>query len=223
MRNTHLSASLVFAASLGFVLGNCGGSSSSSGPVACPPGGSANCTQAELNQYTNCIIGKCGSTLQTCFGPNYQSGTYAGTCGTAYVSCTQKCGCGDNTACLGACGQPSSDCGTCLLSVSACIQTSTCTAPACQSGGAGGTTGGSGGTTGGGAGGHVAGQGGFTGGFGGITGTNGTCADLQTCCNAITTASVKAQCTAEYNLLLPMGDATCGAAVAGLRSGGVCP
>ncbi len=217
MRNTHLSVSLVFAAVLGFVLGNCGGSSSSSsGPTACPPGGASTCTKAELAPYTNCIIGKCSSTLSTCFGPSFQSGNYGGTCGATYVGCTQKCGCGD-TACFLACGQPSADCAACLQTVSACVDTSACVAPTNCSGG------GTGGTTGGGAGGHIGGLGGFPGGLGGITGTSGTCADLLACCNAIANASVKAACMSEYTTLMAQGDAQCGAAVSGLRAGGACP
>lgn len=223
-RSSHLAAALVFAAALGFGLGNCGGSSGGNGPTACPPGASASCTKAELSSYTSCIESKCGSSLQTCFGSAYQSGTYAGVCGSTYETCVQNCGC-NNGACVAACGAPSADCQTCLLTVSSCIATSNCAEPACATGSTG-----TGGTVGGGAGGHVGGIGGFTGslggflgGLGGISGTNATCADLMACCNAIADAQTKAACMTEYNQVLPSGDSACGLLVAVFRGNALCP
>ncbi len=217
MRNSQLIVGLVFAAALGFGLGNCGGSSGSSGGFqACPQGSTSTCTQAELNQYSDCVLNACSSGYSACFGPGFKTGSFSGPC-ASYAQCTSACGC-NNQSCTTACGAPSQDCETCLTgNLVTCILGSTCTLPAC----AGGLPG-VGGTAGGGLGGHVGGTGGISGGAG-STGASGTCADLLACCNSIATASIKAQCMSEYSLLLPMGDATCGAAVSGLRSGGLCP
>lgn len=224
MRSSHLFAALVFAAALGFGLGNCGGSSGGGGPTACPSGSTANCTQAELSQYTSCIESKCGSSLQTCFGAGYQSGNYGGVCGATYETCVQKCGC-NNSPCVVACGAPSADCQSCLLDVGTCIGGASCEQPACA-----GTSAGTGGAVGGGAGGHVGGIGGFVGslggflgGLGGITGTSGTCADLMTCCNAIADAQTKSACLTEYGQILPSGDSACGILVAAFRANALCP
>ena len=66
------------------------------------------------------------------------------------------------------------------------------------------------GGTSGGTGGRAGGSGGFTGSLGGSSGTTGTCADLLACCNAAN-ATFKATCMTEYNTVVSMGDATCGA------------
>jgi hypothetical protein len=213
MRHSQILVGLVFAAVLGFLVGSCGSSSPSGKGLMCPPGSTGSCTQAELDTYDNCVIGQCGSTLTTCYGSGYQSGSFSGPCGT-FGSCISKCGCTD-TACKTACGQPSSDCQSCLTPFTACILSSSCTLPACllSGGGAGGTSGGAGGRTGG--------AGGFTGSLGGSTGTTGTCADLLACCNAAS-ATLKPTCMTEYNAVVSMGDATCGALLGGIKSA-ICP
>lgn len=216
MRHSQLLVGLVFTAVLGFTLGSCGSSSPSNSTgkgLTCTTGSTGTCTQAELDTYDNCIIGQCGSTLATCYGSGYQSGSFSGPCGT-YGSCASKCACTD-TACKTACGQPSSDCQSCLTPFTACILSSSCTIPAClfSGGGSGGTSGGAGGRTGG--------AGGFTGSLGGTTGTTGTCADLLACCNAAS-ATVKAACMNGYNSVVSSGDAACGGVLSGIKAS-VCP
>ncbi|MCA9584394.1 MAG: hypothetical protein KC657_03455 [Myxococcales bacterium] len=116
------------------------GSSGSSGPKYCAGG---TCTEAEGKPYADCVIGKCDTQYQECYGPGYKTGTYGGSCGP-YLTCVQKCAC-DDTACFQACGAPQGDCQTCLQKVSTCVQGSGCQAPACASvqpdaGGGGGKT-----------------------------------------------------------------------------------
>jgi hypothetical protein len=217
MRHSQLLIGLVFAAVLGFAVGSCSssspstsdGSTSSGKGLTCTTGSTGTCTQAELDTYDNCIASQCGSTLATCYGSGYQSGSFSGPCGT-YGSCVSKCSCTD-TACKTACGQPSSACQSCLTPYTACIFSASCTIPACllSGGGTGGTSGGAGGRTGG--------AGGFTGSLGGSTGTAGTCADLLACCNAAN-ATLKPSCMTEYNTVVSMGDATCGQLLSVIKS-----
>lgn len=224
MRNSPLLAGLIFAAVLGFSLGSCSSSTSTpsdgsttsgqggakGGFMACPGGTTSGCSQAEIMPYSNCVIAACSSAFTMCYGSGYASGNFSGPCGT-YGQCSSACGC-DQTCAMN-CGTPPTACQTCLFNnLVPCIQSSSCQLPACA-GGAGGTAGGTGGRAGG--------AGGFTGSLGGSTGTTGTCADLLACCNAAS-ATLKPTCMTEYNTVVSMGDATCGALLSGIKST-VCP
>ena len=142
-------------------------SSSSGGPKQCAASTST-CTEAEQKPYTDCIQSKCDSTFKTCYGSNFQSGTYDGTCGT-YLTCTQACACGD-TACLSKCTLDDA-CKNCLFPA---FQTCSgmCETPACYSAGSSGSS--------------------------GTSGSSGsaahTCADLQACCDAEADPNKKSAC-----------------------------
>lgn len=87
----------------------------------------ASCKQSDLDTYSSCVQDKCDTEYQKCYGAGYKDGNFGGACGT-YVACVQKCGC-NNTSCVTACGQPDSDCSTCLQGFATCSQG--CTLPAC--------------------------------------------------------------------------------------------
>jgi hypothetical protein len=210
----------VLAASAGFVVANCGSSSDSGssglGALSCPSGSNAGmCTAEQNNAYANCLIGKCDTQFQACYGPGYKSGTFSGPCAT-YLNCVTKCGCGD-TACRAAC-TVGSECTTCLGSVANCALSSGCALPVCN--GTGGTAGaGTGGTAGTGTGG-TAGTG--TGGAGGTGGGTGNCAALNACCASIANAQLKMACQMQAGLIQG-NDQTCAALLSSYRAAAVCP
>jgi hypothetical protein len=144
MRIARLSMILVSAAVLGFALASCGGDSGSGAPGGsatsgffCPSTNASSCKQSDVDAYGSCVQGKCGTQMKVCFGDNFQSGTFGGSCGT-WASCYGKCACGD-TACRGACGLPAGECTTCLQMISSCTASSGCMAPVCSAADAGTT------------------------------------------------------------------------------------
>jgi hypothetical protein len=142
--------------------------------------GSSGCTAAELKPYTDCVTAACDSTYKQCYGNAYATGTFAGPCGS-YITCIQKCNCGD-TACYQACGTPSSDCQTCQQGLASC--SGGCTLPACATASSSSSSSSSSG------------------------GTAKTCADLQTCCDAITDPTIKSTCQSSHDSAAS-SDATC--------------
>ena len=62
-------------------------------PASLPKG----CTQDQIDEYSDCINTACEPTLEACYGPDYQSGTYAGPCKDQLECATEKCDCNDNT------------------------------------------------------------------------------------------------------------------------------
>jgi hypothetical protein len=192
----------VFAAALLLGAMGCGGGSDpvpgggSLKPVngVCPPSSTSTCKQADLDTYSNCIIGKCDSAYRTCLGDGYKTGTFGGACGT-YVACTQKCNCGD-TACTTACGQPPAECTSCLTgTLAACVTGSGCSTPACYT------------TT------SLP--------DGGLPGGGGTCADLMRCCASMT-GQMKTACDMQYNAVKAGGDSACGAAFGVYKAAMIC-
>jgi hypothetical protein len=234
MHSARLMVVIALGAAAGFGAANCGSDSKSSGagPLACPPSGGSSCTSAEVQPYLDCMYAKCDTQYQECLGPNYKTGNFSGAC-ASYYGCLGNCGCNDQ-ACRTACTSSglTGDCLACVTGkLGPCLATinSTCTAPACfntGAGGAGGTgAGGAGGTGAGGAGGIGAGGAGGTGagGTGAGDAGGGTCMDLMACCAAITNATIKAACTANYDAIKAQGDAACGAVYMGIKGGGFCP
>jgi hypothetical protein len=59
----------------------------------------AGCTQAQIDEYTSCVSASCEPTLEMCYGPDYESGTYAGPCKEQLDCATKSCACNDN-ACI---------------------------------------------------------------------------------------------------------------------------
>jgi hypothetical protein len=100
---------------------DCGGSSGTPGTETC--------TEAEMKPYVECVTAQCDPKYKECYGPNYQTGSFSGPCGS-YIECTQKCECND-TACIMAC-KTDAACATCLERASSCSQG--CSLPACASG-----------------------------------------------------------------------------------------
>jgi hypothetical protein len=190
------------AATVGFIIANCGGSDSSSTPsgLACPTTSGGSCSAAENKAYGDCIQNKCDGAYQMCLGSGYKSGSFSGACG-AWIGCYAKCNC--DKACQANCGQPSGECTTCLTAqVSPCVLSSGCAAPACTGGGTGGSGGGTGGSGGGG---------------------TGTCSDLMKCCAAIADASQKSACQNALTGAMMAGDQYCGLLLTQFRASKLCP
>jgi len=201
----------VFAAGLGFVAANCGGddSGSSTNNLVCPSNtGGGTCTAEQNKTYSDCIMSKCDSAFQTCYGAGYKSGNFSGPC-QSWIACYAKCACND-MACRNACGFPMGECLTCATMTGSCVSSSGCMAPVCTGSGTGGS-GGGGGASG-------------TGGAGGGGGGSGTCADLMKCCASMTNAQLKMACDAQYNALKSQagGDSACGMLAAQYKAGGLC-
>lgn len=155
------------------------GTSGGSGIKQCASTGST-CTDAENTTYGNCLQNKCDATYSKCFGADYKTGTFSGSCGP-YITCTQACACND-TACTSKCPSPTSECTTCLGSFASC--SAMCEAPACATGGSSGTSGSS-----------------------GSSGSK-TCADLKACCDKIPAGQMKDSCNATYDAIKSM-DSNC--------------
>ncbi len=129
MRSLPLPLTLAASALFGFVLANCGGDSggggSSGSNLFCPSSNQTNCKQDEVDAYGKCVQDKCDGQIKLCFGDNYKTGTFAGTCG-AYVTCSNKCSCTDNN-CRAACAaMADAPCTDCLLKIGACTQSMGC-------------------------------------------------------------------------------------------------
>src|SRR5438128_2132063 len=93
----------------------------------CPNAG-AKCSQSEIETFSQCVQTKCDPEYQTCAGPDYKHGVFAGVC-KVYLDCASSCACGDG-ACAQRCAAPSAECTTCLQNVVPC-QKQNCPAPAC--------------------------------------------------------------------------------------------
>jgi hypothetical protein len=226
MVSARLVTAFVLAASVGFVIANCGGSSdssSSSGVFSCPMNDQqSKCTAEQNKMYSDCLISKCDAQFQACYGSGYKSGSFSGACGP-YLTCISKCGCTD-MACKSAC-TITPDCQTCITGMLAgCALSSGCTLPVCTGTGTGGTAGaGTGGTAGAGTGGA---GGAGTGGAGGSGGGGTGCAALSTCCAAFADAGAKMACQqalAEFQMLGAQGDQACTQAVSLYRQMHLCP
>ena len=157
------------------------GTSGGSAIKQCAPTGST-CTDAETAAYSSCLQDKCDATYSKCFGADYKTGKFSGSCGP-YITCTQACACGDN-ACLTKCTFTDA-CKTCLIpAVSDC--SAMCEAPACATGGSSGTSGSS-----------------------GSSGSK-TCADLKACCDKTPAGEMKDSCNGTYDAIKSM-DSSCNA------------
>ena len=58
-----------------------------------------------------CVSSQCADTAKKCAGPDYASGTYAGTCGS-YFDCVKTCKC--EKTCVDKCDVGTLDCSSCL-------------------------------------------------------------------------------------------------------------
>jgi hypothetical protein len=188
--------------------GGGGGGGGGMASLGCGAGtGSTSCSNAELDTYNNCAYAACQTEFKNCYGAGVAMGNFSGPCGT-FIGCTSKCGCTD-IACFLACGTPSTACLTCSQAVETCRTGSSCTRPACL-----GRT-------------PDAGtfrlDGGlfpFDGGLpDGLFGN--TCADLMSCCAAISDPTKKAACQQQYTYLNG-NDSLCSAAYAVYRGAGDC-
>jgi hypothetical protein len=206
------------AATVGFIVANCGGSDSSSNSngLNCPAtNGGVTCNAEQTKAYGDCLQSKCDTAFQGCYGAGYKSGSFSGACGT-WIGCYAKCSC-DKT-CQAMCGAPPAECLTCISAqVSPCVTSSGCVSPTCTGTGTGGSGGGgSGGASG--TGGSGAGGAGGGGGGGG-----GTCADLTKCCNSLADANQKATCNmAVMASMSAGGDFYCGQVLMVYKASGVC-
>jgi hypothetical protein len=209
MSSARVVTAFALAASVGFIVANCGGSSSSDtnsaiNNISCSMSGTSTCTAAQTKPYTDCLFSKCDAAFTACYGSGYKSGTFSGPCST-YITCLSKCGCSDS-ACRTACGQPSAECISCETMIGTCVLSAGCMYPTCT--GAAGADG-------------AAGAGG-AGGAGGTGGGGSGCAGLTACCNAMTMAAQKAQCLQAVSGLMS-NDQACSSLLAVYRAGQQCP
>jgi hypothetical protein len=191
--------------------GAAGGASGTFHPtnLACSiPGvpSTAACTDAELAPLQSCFFTNCGTALETCYGPAYMSGQFAGMCG-AWAACTNNCACSD-AACRTACGAIPSLCTSCLgTTIGACGLPCLGSVPTCTGlGGLGGASGGLGGST---------------GGLGGSSGAATCLLQLGTCCASAATTALQTACATDARDLVNMGDVAetaCGVKLADLKS-----
>ncbi len=181
--------------------------------ASCSGTGSTPVNTGMPSACVTCLQTNCG--IDSCYGPNWQSGDFSGgVCGPFY-SCAMKCSCSSNspTCAQGCTSSYTAECGTCSQAVSSC-ETGTC-ASACGTSGTG-TGGASGGAAGVDAGAPNAGTGGGT---AGATATGGpNCARLSGCC-----ASLPASYTSSCDTLVTSGDdATCAQGLSSFMSAGYC-
>lgn len=154
-----------------------------------------------VDAYVSCLQTACNDGLSQCFGPNYATSEYTGSVCADYAACaTTSPTCG---SCV-----PSSGCQTCLTSLVSCIQGSTCTAPFCTGGtGIGGTPSADGG-----------------GSSDGGTVIQGTCADLQACCDTIQDPSGQSACLQTLaDAKARAGDPDCAVVLSTYRAARICP
>lgn len=112
------------------IAAGCGGSSggglSGTGGAAGTGGGSngsgtcGNNTTVSFNEpCASCLATNCNSVISACYGPNWQSLNFGGTC-ASLLSCACSCGNG-NQACFNNCqGQESQACLSCRNDVNLC-------------------------------------------------------------------------------------------------------
>jgi len=73
----------------------------------------AGCTQAELDEYVDCMTMSCEPTFRTCYGTDYRSGSYGGACKELLECATSRCKCNESN-CIANC-PGSMPCGQCFL------------------------------------------------------------------------------------------------------------
>jgi hypothetical protein len=180
------------------------------------------CSKTERQTLDSCYTNKCGTAYNTCYGAGARMGNFGGSC-KGFIQCLSACGCG-NVVCFAGClPMYTGECMTCQTAIQTCQDTSGCVVPACAVRPDGGVSmlpdGGFPGLP----------DGGFPGlpdgGFPGLPdgGLGGTCANLLTCCQAITDPGTQAACMGQYTSSVPYGDAVCGALYQGYKALGQCP
>lgn len=151
-----------------------------------------------INAYATCIETACGSPLTQCFGPNNARDDFTGGVCATYATCVTTA----PDSCKSGC-TPSSDCQTCLGSLTTCVQASACTAPLCN--GVSGT--------------HA--DGGVLSDAGAPI--SGTCTDLEACCAAIADTASRDACNATLaDARARAGDSDCAVVFSTYRSAGIC-
>jgi hypothetical protein len=124
-------------------------------------------------EYETCMTNACDAKIKACFGNDYQSGSYGGSCADmikCYVAC--KCDATYNT-CAGNCTTQyasNTACQTCMTDMTACLMAANCKQPTCTAGGSDG--------------GSITKDG---------TIVTGDCASLAACCKTVASA-YKAPC-----------------------------
>ncbi|HEU5076570.1 MAG TPA: hypothetical protein VFU02_20405 [Polyangiaceae bacterium] len=182
-----------------------GGSSSgtttgSDGSNACNPGvGGGSGGSEECADLGECVQRECQSEYEECWGPDFTSGDFSGGTCESYLDCASTCQSGDecDTACVLEClGNISSACQACLTAAGECG------ADACPDeyeacNGAPTTTTS---TTGGG---------------------DGTCMDLEACCNSLD-GQAQESCLSGLEAVEQAGDQGCALVLASYQSAGEC-
>jgi hypothetical protein len=70
-------------------------------PVMCSQPLPGNCTENELRSWGDCIADACKASYETCYGPQWRAGLYAGAC-APFMQCATQCHCKDSN-CVNAC------------------------------------------------------------------------------------------------------------------------
>lgn len=55
----------------------------------------AGCTQAQIDEYYDCMNTACEDTLRTCYGAQFRAGVYGGSCAD-FIECAVDCQCSDS-------------------------------------------------------------------------------------------------------------------------------
>jgi formylglycine-generating enzyme required for sulfatase activity len=83
-----------------------------------------------VDGFETCALDGCTAQLQTCYGPEYRDGHFAGPC-VDYAACRVQCNC--DAACIARCDSVRAQaCSSCLNDADACVAASTCTPPTCH-------------------------------------------------------------------------------------------
>lgn len=137
------------------------------------------CNAAQIEEIGVCLENACKTELATCYGPDHKSGKYSGAC-AAHGSCTSKCSCRDQS-CYETCSV-SDECTECARSFVACG--ASCAGKlGCALGDAGFNE--------------------------AIAGLQRACDDLLACCNSLTVADAKRECTEAHAQVRGSGGFLC--------------
>lgn len=182
--------------------GNVTSGNTTGGSNACNPGvGGGSGGSEECTEYGNCVQRECASEYEECMGPNFANGDFSGGLCEDYVECANDCQSGDecDTACLLDCfGSISNACQSCLTAAGECGEEACPDEYEACNGEASTTTAGN--TTG---------------------GLDGTCMDLEACCNSLE-GDAQETCLSTFEAVEPSGDQACAILLATYQSADQC-
>lgn len=178
------------------------GSTTGGGNPCMPTGTSGSGGSAECADLGECVQRECESEYAECMGPNFASGDYDGGVCEDYLECARDCQSGDDcdTSCvLGCLGNVGDACQTCLTAAGECGSESCQDEYEACNDSQTSTT--SGTTTG---------------------GLDGTCTDLEACCDGIDDDDMQEACLSTLEAVQENGDQACAVVLITYQSAGQC-